>query len=282
MADFLYQYEYITRLSVFIGIFLLMALWEIIVPYRKLDESRKSRWFNNIAMIITGSLLLRFVFPAAAIGIAVVTENNQWGILNYNQLSDSARFILAIVLLDLSVYFQHVMFHTLPLFWRFHCVHHTDHALDVTTGLRFHPFELLISMLVKFVTITALGAPVLAVVVFEVILNAMSMFTHSNININKKAERIIRWVFVTPDMHRVHHSIVENETNSNFGFNLSIWDRIFGTYLKEPAGGSENVIFGLSQFSSDLKWRSFRWLLYMPFVTVINSYAINRRSTKDN
>lgn len=277
MADFINQYESAIRLGVFLGVFFLLAMWEISSPLRSLRESRKKRWFNNLLIIITGSLLLRFVFPTAAVGIALVVEENHWGILNYSQLPVTFHFILAVILLDLSVYFQHVMFHTLPLFWRFHCVHHTDHELDVTTGLRFHPIEILISMLVKFMTIAALGTPVLAVVTFEIILNVMSMFTHSNVQINKKFERILRWFIVTPHMHWSHHSVVENETNSNFGFNLSIWDRIFGTYLQKPAGGLENITLGLSQYNEDPKWQSFRWLLYMPFVAKIESYAINLR-----
>lgn len=277
MLELIQQNETAIRLTVFLGVFLLLAAWEISSPLRTLTTARTKRWFNNIALIITGTLLLRFVFPTAAIGIAILIEKNHWGILNYNQVPDGLRLILAIILLDLSIYFQHVMFHTLPLLWRFHSVHHSDHELDVTTGLRFHPFEILISMLVKFMTIAALGAPVLAVIIFEIILNATSMFTHSNIRINSTLERIIRWAFVTPNMHWSHHSVVENETNSNFGFNLSIWDRIFGTYLDAPASGTDGLTLGLTQFNDHPKWRRFRWLLYMPFVTEVTSYAINQR-----
>ena len=179
--------------------------------------------------------------------------------------------------MDLSLYFQHVMFHSLPLFWRFHRVHHSDLDCDITTGLRFHPFEILISMLIKFLTIAALGIPVLTIVVFEITLNAASMFTHSNIKIPVKIESMLRWFIVTPDMHRIHHSTNENETNSNFGFFISFWDHLFGTYINQPEAGHINMQIGLNEFREP-KWQDLRWLIYLPFVSKIKSYAINKRS----
>ena len=168
------------------------------------------------------------------------------------------------------------MFHSLPLFWRFHRVHHSDLDCDITTGLRFHPFEMVISIFIKFVTIASIGAPVIVVVLFEIILNAAAMFTHSNIKINKSVESLLRWFIVTPDMHRIHHSLNVKETNSNFGFFISIWDRIFGTYLKQPAQGHENMKIGLQNFRKG-RWQNLRWLIYLPFVSRIDDYAINKR-----
>jgi sterol desaturase/sphingolipid hydroxylase (fatty acid hydroxylase superfamily) len=182
--------------------------------------------------------------------------------------------------MDLAIYFQHVMFHSLPLFWRFHRVHHSDLDCDITTGLRFHPFEMVISILFKFVVIIMIGAPVITVVIFEIILNAASMFTHSNIKIPINFERILRWFFVTPDMHRTHHSIHENETNSNFGFFISSWDRLFDTYISQPQDGHEKMELGLDAFREP-KWQNLRWLIYLPFVAKIKGYAINKRNIEN-
>ncbi|MBT5230396.1 MAG: sterol desaturase family protein, partial [Methylococcales bacterium] len=178
---------------------------------------------------------------------------------------------------DLSIYFQHVIFHTLPLFWRFHRVHHCDLECDVTTGVRFHPIEILLSMLVKFMTIAALGAPVLAVFLFEVSLNFMSMFTHANINLPKSLEKILSPIIVTPRMHFIHHSTVEHHTNSNFGFNISLWDRMFGTFVMRKDHELKEMDIGLSHYR-DIKKQSLRWLLYLPFVDSVRHYAINMRN----
>ncbi len=281
MKEFFFQYESYIRLSSFIGLYALLTLWEISSPKRKLEHARRLRWVSNFGLIIISSILIRFIFPTAAVGISLLVEQNHWGLLYYFELPYIIHFIAAFVLMDLSLYFQHVMFHALPLFWRFHRVHHTDLDFDITTGLRFHPFEMVISILIKFMTITALGVPVLAVVIFEIILNAASMFSHSNIKIHSAIEQMTRWFIVTPDMHRIHHSVSENETNSNFGFFISVWDRLFGTYTKEPKEGHTGMQIGLNNFREP-KWQDIRWLIYLPFVSNIKDYAINKRRMEND
>lgn len=282
MREFIFQYESIIRFGSFFGIFALLAIWEIASPKRKLLELRRFRWFSNIGLIVIANILIRFIVPTAAVGIALHAEQDQLGILNHHadSLSYAAHFIIAFILMDLAIYFQHVIFHALPMFWRFHRVHHSDLDCDITTGVRFHPFEIIISILFKFLIIISIGAPVLAVVVFEIILNAASMFTHSNIKIPTTIERIIRWLIVTPDMHRTHHSIDESETNSNFGFFISVWDRLFGTYIDKPKRGHIEMEIGLQDFR-EAKWQNLRWLIYLPFVSNIKSYAINKRNHKN-
>ena len=281
MQELIFDYESYIRLGSFIGLFALLTIWEISTPKRELLELRRFRWISNIGLIIISSLLVRFILPTAAVGIALHVEQENWGFLNHYDLPFALQFLLAFILMDLAIYFQHVMFHALPLFWRFHRVHHTDLDCDITTGLRFHPFEIVISILFKFLVIATIGAPVVAVVIFEITLNAASMFTHSNIKIPSTLERIVRWFIVTPDMHRIHHSIEENETNSNFGFFMSIWDRLLGTYTKEPEGGHTNMKIGLRNFREP-KWQNLRWLIYLPFVTKVNDYSINRRKKESN
>lgn len=281
MKELFFQYESYIRLGTFLGLFSLLMVWEVASPKRKLLELRRFRWFSNIGLIVTSSILIRFIIPTAAVGVALHTETNDLGFLNYFDLSTTAQFIIAFILMDLSIYFQHVMFHALPVFWRFHRVHHSDLDCDITTGLRFHPFEMVISILFKFVIIISIGAPVIAVVCFEIILNAASMFTHSNIKIPLNLEKLVRWIIVTPDMHRIHHSINENETNSNFSFFISIWDRLLGTYIHAPRKGQENMEIGLQNFRQP-KWQNLRWLIYLPFVSNISDYAINKRSMEKN
>lgn len=280
MKELIFEHETIIRLGSFFGIFALLAIWEISSPKRQLLNLRRFRWFSNIGLIVISNVLIRFIIPTAAVGIAVHAEQEQLGFLYHiEKLPELMHFILAFILMDLAIYFQHIMFHALPMFWRFHRVHHSDLDCDITTGVRFHPFEIILSILFKFVVIISIGAPVLAVVIFEVILNAASMFTHSNIKIPAKIESITRWVIVTPDMHRIHHSIDESETNSNFGFFISIWDRLFGTYIKTPTKGHEQMEIGLQDFREP-KWQNLRWLIYLPFVSKITSYAINKRQYK--
>lgn len=281
MQELFFQYESYIRLGSFLGLFTLLTIWEISSPKRELLQLRSFRWFSNIGLIVISSVVVRFILPTAAVGVAFYAEQEQLGFLNHFEMPFLIQCILAFILMDLAIYFQHVMFHALPIFWRFHRVHHSDLDCDITTGLRFHPFEIIISILFKFVIIISIGAPVITVVVFEIILNAASMFTHSNIKIPRSIEAIIRWIFVTPDMHRIHHSINENETNSNFGFFISTWDRFFGTYIKEPSKGHENMKIGLQSFREP-KWQNLRWLIYLPFVSKIEDYAINKRNMKRN
>lgn len=280
MQELFFENEAYIRLGSFLGLFALLTFWELSSPKRGLLELRRFRWISNIGLIVISSILVRFILPTAAVGVALVVEQNNLGFLNYFDLSFASRFVLAFILMDLSIYFQHVMFHALPLFWRFHRVHHSDLDCDISTGLRFHPFEIVISIIFKFIVIAAVGVPVITVVIFEVILNAASMFTHSNIKMPSSFERLLRWFIVTPDMHRIHHSIKENETNSNFGFFISLWDRLLGTYTAEPEGGHAKMVIGLSNFREP-KWQNLRWLIYLPFVTQVNDYSINKRQREN-
>lgn len=280
MIDFIYKNEATIRLSVFIGSFILLALWEWLRPKREPTQKKIKRWLNNFAMVVCSTIMVRLLVPMAAIGVAYYVEKEGWGLVNNFDWSFEFKLIVAFVLLDLSIYFQHTLFHVIPVLWRVHRVHHADLDCDVTTGLRFHPFEILLSILIKMGTIVVLGAPVLAVIVFEIVLNFMSMFTHSNINLGTRFEKIMRWFVVTPDMHRTHHSTQENETNSNFGFNISLWDRIFGTYMAEPHDGQQGIAIGLDHFREP-QWQRLWGMLLMPFESHNRGYAINYRDTKN-
>jgi sterol desaturase/sphingolipid hydroxylase (fatty acid hydroxylase superfamily) len=236
------------RLGAFLGVFALMALWEVLAPRRARTASRWVRWPSNLAVTAINTGLVRLVFPAAAVGVALLGEARGWGLLNAVALPTWAKVALAVVALDLVIYLQHVMFHAVPALWRLHRMHHADLDIDVTTGARFHPVEILLSMVIKLATVAALGAPALAVLIFEVLLNATSMFNHSNVRMPAGLDRVLRWFLVTPDMHRVHHSIVPRETNSNFGFNAPWWDRLFGTYRAQPEAGHDGMTIGIAQF----------------------------------
>ena len=278
MINFIYENEAIIRLSVFLGGFSLLGFWEWLTPKRQLTQEKFKRWFNNILLVVTSTIIVRLIVPTAAISIAYLTEQNHWGIANALDLPFIVKVVFTFILLDLAIYIQHTIFHVLPVLWRFHRVHHSDLDCDVSTGLRFHPIEILLSILIKFIVITAIGAPVLAVIVFEVVLNLMSMFTHSNIRLNEKFERILRWFIVTPDMHRLHHSSRENETNSNFSFNISLWDRIFGTYIAKPHTSHQDIIIGLNRYREP-EWQTLRGLITLPFNDKVHGYAINHRDT---
>jgi sterol desaturase/sphingolipid hydroxylase (fatty acid hydroxylase superfamily) len=268
----------IIRLSFFLGIFLVMALWEIIAPRRKKTTAKAIRWTWNLGLTVLNPLIVRLLFPVLTVAIAIKAREQGWGLLNLYDLPDWVSFALSIILLDMVVYLQHLMFHAVPLLWRLHMVHHADLDYDVTTGLRFHPIEIVISMLIKMSTVAVLGPPVTAVVAFEVILNGMAMFNHGNVRLPLGFDRILRFLVVTPDMHRVHHSIYPRETNSNFGFNLSWWDRIFGTYLAQPKDGHLEMTIGLRQFRNTAEVTLPR-LLIMPFTGKQGKYALGRRGT---
>lgn len=281
MIELIYKYEPTIRLTVFLGGFSLLALWEWLRPRRKLTTNKFNRWVTNFALILTSTFLVRFLIPTAAIGVAYFAEKNHLGIANHLEEVDFwIKCVVTFVLLDLIIYFQHLFFHVLPILWRIHRVHHSDLDCDVTTGLRFHPVEILLSIVIKFGAILILGVPVLTVILFEVILNFMSMFDHSNIFINKKFERVLRWFITTPDMHRVHHSMIENETNSNFTFFISLWDRLFGTYLEAPTKGHLEMSLGLGIFK-DSKCLTYQGLIKMPLIGKIHGYAINYRDTRN-
>jgi sterol desaturase/sphingolipid hydroxylase (fatty acid hydroxylase superfamily) len=277
MDNFILEYEAAIRLGFFLGIFLLMALWEIVAPRRELTRSKGERWLNNIGLVVLNTLVLRFLFPAAAVGVALYASEQQWGLLNQLDWPGGLQILVAIILLDGAIYLQHVMFHAVPVFWRLHRVHHADLDFDVTTGARFHPIEIVLSMLVKFAVIILLGPPLVAVVIFEVILNMLSMFNHANARLPLPLDRVLRWLIVTPDMHRVHHSHLQHETNSNFGFNLSIWDRLFGTYRDQPQDGHTNMVIGIDTWRDAAHCVHLPGLLLMPFRGKVTDYAINRR-----
>jgi sterol desaturase/sphingolipid hydroxylase (fatty acid hydroxylase superfamily) len=279
MSEFFTDHEATIRLAFFFGILLLVGLIEIIVPRRPLTTSKASRWFGNLGVVFISSALVRVVFPITAVQLAFWVDQKGWGMFNAFDLPYGLAVILSIILLDFVVYLQHVMFHAIPTLWRLHMMHHADMDYDLTTGIRFHPIEILISMVIKFGAIVLLGAPALAVVLFEIILNGMAMFNHGNFYIPLGLDRVLRWFVVTPDMHRVHHSVFPNETNSNYGFNLSWWDRIMGTYRAQPRLGQKEMTIGLNQFR-DPSRLTLPWMLIMPFVGKLGTYAINRRGAR--
>jgi sterol desaturase/sphingolipid hydroxylase (fatty acid hydroxylase superfamily) len=268
--------EPLIRLAAFLGVFVAVALWEAAAPRRRGAVARRARWPHNIGLLVVDVLVLRVVAPGAAIAVALAGEAQGWGLVNAFGIPLWIAIPLAVVLLDLAIYFQHVTFHAVPALWRLHRVHHSDLDFDVTTGTRFHPIEILISTLIKMAAVAAIGAPAVAVLVFEVLLNATAMFNHANGRLPAALDRWVRLAVVTPDMHRVHHSIAYNETNSNFGFNLPWWDRLFGTYRAQPAAGHEAMMIGVDAFRSPADLRLDR-LLLQPFRDTPGGYAINRR-----
>jgi sterol desaturase/sphingolipid hydroxylase (fatty acid hydroxylase superfamily) len=256
--------EPILRALIFAGVFTLLAALEIASPFRASPMTRIRRWPGNLALFVLGIVAGRLVLPLGAVGFAAWVNTRGYGLFNLVDWSAAVTVPLAIVLLDLAIYAQHVVFHKIPLLWRLHRVHHADTEMDVTTGVRFHPLEILVSIGIKLAAILILGAAPLAVFLFEVILNAGAMFTHANLRLSAGAERLIRLAFVTPGMHRVHHSAERIDTDSNYGFNLSIWDRLFATYRPEPAPGEADMTFGLEIHREPVEQRLDR-LLTQPF-----------------
>jgi len=271
------EYEKPLRLGFFLGIFAVMAIWELLAPRRALTISKAVRWGNNLGLVVLNTVLLRLLFPAAAVGIAALATQMGWGILNYQSLPFWPGVVISVIALDLVVYLQHVMVHAIPLLWRLHRVHHADPDFDVTTGARFHPIEIILSMLIKFAAIMVIGAPVVAVIIFEILLNGTAMFNHSNVGLPPAVDRVVRWFVVTPDMHRVHHSVHDDETNSNFGFNLPWWDRLFGTYRAQPRDGHQGMTIGIHKYTEPKQVSWLPGMLMLPFIGHISDYVINRR-----
>jgi len=265
MNDWLVLHEPTVRLTVFVSVFGLMALWEVVAQRRSLRHGRGRRWLANAGLTLVDSLAVRLAFPAAATGAALWVEREGWGLLNHLDLAPWIEIVATVLVLDMAIYFQHVMFHAVPVLWRLHQVHHADEDLDVTTGVRFHPIEILVSVVIKSAVIAALGASPLGVVLFALVLNATSMFNHGNVRLAAGLDRFVRWIVVTPDMHRVHHSMELDESNSNFGFNLPWWDRLFGTYRAQPRGGHDGMRLGVEHFEGK-EPRSVLALLALPFV----------------
>lgn len=269
--------ELVIRLSFFLGVFALIALWEVLSPRRVLSVSKAQRWINNLGLVALNTVVLRLLFPAAAIGVALVANQGNWGLFNNVELPYILEIVLAVIIMDFVIWLQHVMVHAIPVLWRLHRVHHADLDYDLTTGARFHTLEIILSMLIKFATIILLGPALLAVVIFEVLLNSMAMFNHGNIYIPEKIDRVLRWFVVTPDMHRVHHSVHAPLANSNFGFNLPWWDRLFGTYVAQPPEGHIDMEIGLDGFRDPRQVDRLDGMLLLPFTRQLGEYTINRR-----
>ncbi len=276
MTTFLLTHEPAIRMGAFVGIFCLMALWEVLAPRRHQTIGRWRRWPANLGIVVLDSVLVRLIFPTAAVGVALFAETHDWGLFHTLELPGWFALVASMLLLDLAIYLQHVMFHAVPLLWRLHRMHHTDLEFDLTTGARFHPLEILLSLVIKLGVIVALGAPAVAVLLFEVVLNVTAMFNHANVRLPQRLDRVLRWLLVTPDMHRVHHSWHPDETNSNFGFNLSWWDRLFGTYRAQPRDGHTGMTIGINQFRDPRELRLDR-MLWQPLRGPVNSYPINAR-----
>jgi sterol desaturase/sphingolipid hydroxylase (fatty acid hydroxylase superfamily) len=276
MSEILLAREPAIRLGAFTGVFVVMALWELLAPRRRQVVGRLRRWPGNLGIVALDTVLVRVAFPTAAVGVALLADSSGWGLLPALHAPSGLVVVVAVILLDVGIYFQHVLFHAVPALWRVHRMHHADLEFDVTTGARFHPIEILLSMAIKLGVVAALGAPAAAVLTFEVLLNATSMFNHGNVRLPGRLDGALRWVVVTPDMHRVHHSILPRETNSNFGFNLSWWDRLFGTYRAQPRGGHEAMTIGIGQFRDPRESRLDRMLL-QPFRGDARTYPLGRR-----
>jgi sterol desaturase/sphingolipid hydroxylase (fatty acid hydroxylase superfamily) len=248
MSDIILAAEPMIRLAAFLGMLAAMAIWEVATPRRRREIPRVIRWTNNLALVVLDTAILRLTFPILAVGLAITAEDKGWGLFNNVDVPAWVAIVVSMLLLDLAIYLQHVMFHAVPGLWRLHRMHHADLDFDATTGLRFHPVEILISMGVKLAVVAALGPPAVAVLLFEVLLNATALFNHANIDLPSPVDRVLRLFVVTPDMHRVHHSIDPRETNSNYGFNLPWWDRLLGTYIAQPARGHQGMEIGIEQF----------------------------------
>lgn len=281
MSESILAAEPAIRLSIFLGVLAAMALWEVAAPRRRREIPRVIRWTNNLALVVVDTVILRLTFPIIAVGLAVMAEDSGWGLFNNIDAPVWLAVVVSMLLLDLAIYLQHVMFHAIPGLWRLHRMHHADLDFDATTGLRFHPVEILISMGIKLAVVAALGPPAVAVLLFEVILNATALFNHANIDLPRPIDRVLRLFVVTPDMHRVHHSVNPRETNSNYGFNLPWWDRLLGTYIAQPAKGHAGMDIGIEQFRT----RRDLWLdrmLIQPVRGPASGHALDPRvTTKD-
>jgi len=258
------QYEAILRIGCFLLIFAVIALAELLAPRRPLTVKKSSRWFGNLSIQLVNGLLPRLLFPILPVGLAVLWAEKGWGLLNIVPIPEAAAILLTLLLLDLVIYAQHVLFHRVYPFWRLHRMHHTDLDLDLTSALRFHPLEIVISLLIKMAVVALLGPPAVAVLVFEILLNGIAMFNHGNLRIPARPDNLLRRIVVTPDMHRVHHSILPRELNRNFGFNLSWWDRLFGTYQAQPAAGHDGMTIGLKGYL-DIRYTGFWRMIMLPF-----------------
>jgi sterol desaturase/sphingolipid hydroxylase (fatty acid hydroxylase superfamily) len=271
-----FPFESAVRLGCFAGVLVLMAVWEVLATRRRLTTAKPVRWFSNLGLVVLDTFAARLVLPLGVVGVALLAGERGWGLFNVLPLPVWLAGPFAVVALDLAIYLQHVLFHAVPLLWRLHMVHHADLDFDVTTGVRFHTLEILLSLGIKAATVILIGAPAVAVLIFEVLLNATSMVGHGNVRLPGRLDRALRLIVVTPEMHRVHHSVNPRETNSNFGFNLPWWDHLFGTYRSQPAEGHEEMTIGPEQFR-DERVERLHWMLALPFVGRLGDYPVNRR-----
>jgi sterol desaturase/sphingolipid hydroxylase (fatty acid hydroxylase superfamily) len=281
MTERLLANEPLVRLSFFLGVLFVMAAWEVAAPRRRREIPRLLRWTNNLLVVVLDAMFVRLIFPLVAVGLALLAEERGWGLFNLVESPDWLAIVASMLALDLAIYLQHVMFHAVPALWRVHRMHHADLEFDVTTGLRFHPVEIVLSMGIKLAVVLALGPPAIAVLAFEVLLNAGALFNHSNVRIPIGLDRVLRWFVVTPDMHRVHHSIHPSETNSNFGFNVPWWDRLLGTYRAQPRDTHEGMTIGVEQFRT----RRDLWIdrmLTQPLRGPADGYPLNRKDEDES
>lgn len=259
------QAEIAVRMGFFGSVLLVMTLWELLAPRRLLTVRKAPRWASNLSLVVLNIVLARLLVPITTVGAAVIAQSREWGLLHQVNWPSWVEVVIAVLAFDLAIYLQHVMFHAIPVFWRLHMVHHADLDFDVTTGLRFHTLEILLSAVIKLAVIVVLGPSAVAVVVFEVLLNTTAMFNHSNVRMAAWLDRLLRWIVVTPDMHRVHHSVIQRETNSNFGFNLPWWDVLLGTYRSQPAEGHEQMTIGLPHLRDEMQVDRLPGILILPF-----------------
>ncbi|MFK7815950.1 MAG: sterol desaturase family protein [Gammaproteobacteria bacterium] len=248
MLDLLLNEDASVRLGVFIVVFAVLALWEWLAPRRLNTYPKNVRWLNNVTISLINVIVIRLIIPVTLVFVAVKAELLNIGLLNLFDLPGLVEVFVALLILDFAIYIQHIIFHKVGFLWRLHRVHHADLDFDLTTGIRFHPVEILLSLAIKMLVVLAIGAPYISVLVFEMVLNATSLFNHANIRIPLMVDKVLRWFVVTPDMHRVHHSIIKEETNSNFGFNLPWWDYMFNTYQSQPHAGHDNMEIGIESF----------------------------------
>lgn len=248
LESFLLAHETAIRFGVLVSTFGVMALWEIMAPLRAPDTSKGIRWSNHVMLAAINMALVRVLFPVAAVALAIYASDQSIGLFNMIWAPYALTFAAGVVLLDLTVYVFHLLFHSVPVLWRIHRVHHADLDIDVSTGVRFHPIQMVIAVIIKSATILAFGLPPLSVLTFEIASHSITLFNHGNVRVRPSVDRVLRWFIVTPDMHRIHHSIHRAETDSNFGFVLPWWDRMFGTYCAEPAAGQERMVVGIESF----------------------------------
>ncbi len=272
--------EVLVRLLVFAGVLIAMTVWELLSPRRRLTLTKAPRWTSNLGLVVLNTVAARLLIPITAVAAATFAEARGWGLLHLVDWPKWFEVTLAVLAFDLAIYLQHVMFHAVPALWRLHMVHHADLDFDVTTGVRFHTLEILLSALIKLAVVVVIGPAAVAVVIFEVLLNATAMFNHSNVRMPQWLDGALRWFVVTPDMHRVHHSVIRREANSNFGFNLPWWDFLLGTYRDQPAEGHDRMIIGVSHLRDERRVDRLPGMLRLPFAAA-GSYRPEGESDND-